>query len=474
MILIGRKKESEIMTEILESPKSEMLAVYGRRRVGKTYLVQQVYKDHIIFECSGLNEGLLEPQLQNLWHAMLRSFNGIPVFNSPLTWLQAFEILGNRIEEIKSRKKKVIFLDELPWFDTPRSGFMSALANFWNTWGMKRSDMILVLCGSAASWMIKNIIHNKGGLHNRLTRKISLLPFNLEETREYLKHQRVHLLEYDIIQLYMAIGGIPYYLNFVRPGKSVAQIIEILFFDMQAPLRDEFDILYSSLFSNHQNHVNIIKVLAAKRQGMTRNQLLEELNEVSSGSFTTYLDELEASGFIFSIQPFLNKKKEVIYRLSDELSFFTLSFLSHGKKSTSWQSISGRQRYKIWCGLAFESVCFKHLDQIKRALGISGIETQVSSFIKQGKQVQEGVQIDLLIDRSDRCINLCEMKYYNESFEFSAAYATEWKRKIELFRTYTQTRKNLFLTMVTTFGVKENAHSLSVVSNSIEINTLFQ
>jgi predicted AAA+ superfamily ATPase len=474
MTLIGRNKEHEIMEDILDSPKSEMLAVYGRRRVGKTYLIQQVYKDHIILECSGLNEGSLKSQLQNFWNAMLRSFKGITAFNPPQTWLQAFEILGHKIEEIKNRKKKVIFLDELPWFDTPKSGFMSALANFWNTWGMKKSDLIVVLCGSAASWMINNIIHNKGGLHNRVTRKIRLLPFNLEETRDYLMQQRVQLLEYDIIQLYMAIGGIPYYLNFVRPGKSVAQIIEMLFFDAQAPLRDEFDILYASLFAHHQYHVKIIKALASKRQGLTRNQLLAELDEVSSGSFTKVLNELEASGFILSLPPFLNKKKEVLYRLSDELSLFHLSFLSHHRFSTTWQSLSGQQRYKIWCGLAFESICFKHVDQLKRALGISGIESTVSSFIKSGKTGQEGLQIDLLIDRSDRCINLCEMKFYNGQFEFTAMEAAAWKRKIEVFRTYTGTSKNLFLTMVTTYGIKENAHSLSVVSNSIEMNALFQ
>lgn len=472
MTLIGRSMEVDIMQELLASTSPEMLAMYGRRRVGKTYLIQTVYKDHMVFECSGLQEGALDMQLRNFWLALMRHASSAHYMLTPSNWLEAFEMLGGYLEGIKGSKKKVIFLDELPWFDTPRSGFMAALANFWNVWGSKNPKLILVLCGSAASWMISHIIHNRGGLHNRVTRKIRLLPFNLKETKQYLRHRQVVLQDYDLIQLYMALGGVPYYLNFVKPGKSVAQVIQMLFFDKQAQLKDEFEMLYASLFSNYEQHVKVIKALASANYGLTRKQLLDKSGEQSSGSFTKYLTELESSGFIMAIQPFQNKKKEVIYRLNDELSLFYLKFLFR-KKSGNWHTMASQQSYKIWCGLAFENICLKHVDQIEKALGIYGIVTEISSFIKIGKDLEEGVQIDMIIDRADNCINLCEMKFYNTDFEISKSYANSLKRKMDLFRKYTRTRKNLFLTVVTTFGVKPNAQMLSVITNTIEIDALF-
>jgi predicted AAA+ superfamily ATPase len=473
MTLVGRSVEVQIMQELLESTTPEMLAMYGRRRVGKTYLIQTVYKDHTVFECSGLQDGTLDMQLRNFWLALMRNASPEHYMLTPSNWLEAFEMLGRYQHEIRGHKKKVIFLDELPWFDTPRSGFMAALANFWNVWGMKNPKLILVLCGSAASWMISHIINNRGGLHNRVTRKIRLLPFTLKETKQYLRHRHIHLQDYDLIQLYMAIGGVPYYLNLVRPGKSVAQIIQTLFFDKQAQLKDEFDILYASLFSNYEQHVKVIKVLAAANYGLTRNQILDKSGEQSSGSFTQYLTELEASGLIMAIQPFQNKKKEVIYRLNDELSLFYLRFLFR-KKTSTWLTMATQQSYKIWCGLAFETVCLKHVDLIETALGIHGIATAFSSYISVGKGQEEGVQIDMIIDRADNCINLCEMKFYNTNIDISRSYALELKRKVDLFKTYTQTRKNIFLTMITTFGVKRNANMLSVITNTIEIEALFK
>ncbi len=473
MTLIGRSAEVEIMQDLLKSTSPEMLAMYGRRRVGKTYLIQTVYKDQLVFECSGLQQGTLAMQLRNFWLSFVRNTSPEFYMQTPSTWLEAFEMLGHYLKEIRGQKKYVIFLDELPWFDTARSGFMAALANFWNVWGVKNPRLILVLCGSAASWMISHILHNRGGLHNRVTRKIRLLPFNLKETKQYLKHRHIILQDYDLIQLYMAIGGVPYYLNLVRPGKSVAQIIQLLFFDKQAQLRDEFEMLFASLFSNYEQHVKVVKALASSNYGLTRNQILAKSGEQSSGSFTQYLTELEASGFIMAIQPFQNKKKEVIYRLNDELSLFYLRFLSR-RKIADWLTMATQQSYKIWCGLAFENVCLKHIDQIETALGIHGIATEVSSFISVGKDQAEGVQIDMIIDRADNCINLCEMKFYSTSLDISKSYSQDLKRKMELFKTYTQTRKNIFITLVTTFGVKRNANMLSAVTNTIEIEALFK
>lgn len=451
-----------------------MLAIYGRRRIGKTFLIQTIYKDHIVFESSGLHDETLQAQLQSFWHALLRTARPGAYIVPPTSWIQAFEILRSLMESIKGGMKKVIFLDELPWFDTPHSGFLAALGNFWNTWAGKRTDIILVICGSAASWMIKKVIYNKGGLHNRVTRSIRLLPFSLKEAKEYLKSRNVNLQDYDLLQLYMAIGGIPYYLKFVKPGKSVTQNIQLLFFDKEAPLKAEFDNLYSSLFSNYHQHVSIIQALASKHQGLTRAEMLLRIGSVSSGSFTGYLMELEESGFIVSLQPFSNKKKEAIYILCDEYSLFYQKFLYRKPKAASWMMIASQQSYKIWSGLAFENTCIRHIEQIKRALGISGIHTDISSFISVGKGEKTGIQIDLIIDRADNCINLCEVKFYNDVFVISKSYHNELRMKCELFKTYTKTRKNIFLTMITTYGVTPNAQMLNIVSNTVEMKALFQ
>ncbi|HLF63844.1 MAG TPA: ATP-binding protein [Saprospiraceae bacterium] len=474
MALTGRESEVLILKELLQSKEAEMLAIYGRRRVGKTFLIHTTYRDHIVFECNGLHDENLQSQLQNFWYALLRVVKPGLLIAPPTSWLQVFEMLRSYLETLKGEKKHVIFLDELPWFDTPRSGFLAALGNFWNAWAVKRTDVLLVICGSAASWMIGKVIFNRGGLHNRVTRKICLLPFTLKEVKDYLRSRKVSLQDYDLLQLYMAIGGIPYYLRFVKPGKSVPQIIQALFFDTHSPLKDEFENLFASLFSNYNHHIDIIQALASKHRGLTRGEILENIGKVSSGAFSGYLSELIESGFVISLQPFLNQKKETIYRLGDEFSHFYLKFLYHKRKSAPWIMISSQQSYKVWCGLVFENICIRHIEQIKHSLGISGIHTEVSSFISTGKEDRYGVQIDLIIDRADNCINLCEMKFHNDVFVITNSYLNELRKKCELFKTYTKTRKNIFLTMITAYGVSKNAQMLNIVSNTVEMKALFQ
>ncbi|MDQ3016844.1 MAG: ATP-binding protein [Bacteroidota bacterium] len=474
MSVIGREPEIKVLNELLSSKESEMLAIYGRRRVGKTYLIREMYQQQIIFDCTGLYEQPLNVQLQNFWNTLVRSAKHHSRSDPPGTWLQAFEFLQVYVASLRGKGKKVIFLDELPWFDTPRSGFLSALGNFWNSWAVKRKDIIIVICGSAASWMIKKIINQRGGLHNRVTRRLRLLPFTLKETKAYLQSNRVNLQDYDILQLYMAIGGIPYYLKFVKRGKSVAQIIEFLFFDKNGPLRNEFENLYASLFKHYTIHVGIIRALASKHRGLTRNEILGFSGVASGGAFSEYLFELEESGFIQSQSPFLNIRKEVTYRLSDEFSLFYLTFLQKRRKSSGWVALATHQSYKIWCGHAFENVCLKHTEQIKRDLGISGIHTEESSWVLKGTKNQDGIQIDLVIDRADQCINLCEMKFYSGIFEINKSYSEILRKKMNLFQQNTKTRKNLFLTMITTYGVKPNANMLNLVSHSVEIGALFK
>jgi AAA+ ATPase superfamily predicted ATPase len=473
MDIAGREEEMAIFEELLHSPDSEFLAVTGRRRVGKTFLIRNYFNRLIVFDCSGLHEQSQLQQLENFCDELKKKFPKLKTAAVPATWLQAFNLLKEYIDTIKGDSKKIIFLDELPWFETPRSGFKAALDNFWNNWCTRRNDIILIICGSAASWIMKNIINDRGGFHNRITRQIKLQPFTLAETKYFLRKNRVALNEYDILQLYMVLGGIPFYLKEIKPGKSVDQIIDGLFFQRNSLLKNEFQNLYASLFKNYQLHEKVVKVLASKDSGLTRAEIMAGAKFNSGGGFSTILQELEQSGFISVLQPFANIRKETLYRLRDEYTLFYFKFLYQKAGATGWMQKAGQQSFKIWCGHSFENICLKHMPQIKKALGIQGIYTQEASWWYKGSKENEGVQIDLLIDRADQCINICEMKFYNTVFEITKGYAAQLQKKKALFEQYTKTKKNIFITLITTYGLVNNAYKLSVVSNEMVMDVLF-
>jgi uncharacterized protein len=473
MEIIGRHEEMQAFQELLQSNTSEFLSVSGRRRVGKTFLIRHFFASQMVFDCSGLHEKNQLQQLENFRDALLAQLPKRKRMDIPETWLGAFSLLKNYLDSLKGKTKKVIFLDELPWFETPRSGFKAALDNFWNNYCTKRKDIILVICGSAASWIIRNIINDRGGFHNRVTRQIGLQPFTLAETKAFLKSKNVTLGDYDILQLYMVLGGIPFYLREVRPGNSVAQIIDFLFFQKLSPFRNEFTNLYASLFKNFNWHIEVVKALATKDRGMTREEIIAISKLSSGGGFTTVLNELSESGFISVHAPYKNVRKETLYRLSDEFSLFYFKFLDGKTKATGWMQKAGQQSFKIWCGNAFESVCLKHIHQIKKALGITGIYTEEASWQQRGNKTGDGTQIDLLIDRADNCVTLCEMKFYNTVFEINKNYAAILQKKLSAFGHQTKTRKNIFLTMVTTYGVVNNEYKLGMVSNVVTMDALF-
>jgi uncharacterized protein len=473
MHIIGRKEEQEILNSLLLSNTSEFLAVYGRRRVGKTFLIRNYFKSEMVFDCSGLNGQNQATQLENFLDSLKAYSPPYKKTAVPATWLQTFNLLKEYIGSDKSKKKKVIFLDEFPWFETPRSGFKAALDNFWNNWCTKRNDIILIICGSAASWLIKHILNDTGGLHNRVTRQINLQPFSVKETKIFLQQNRVNLTNYDILQLYMITGGIPFYLKEVKPGKSLAQNIDWLFFQKSSPLRNEFQNLYASLFKNDEWHTAIVKALAGKDRGMSREEIITVTGLSSGGGFTTTINELSQSGFISVHHPFKNVRKDSIYRLSDEYSLFYFKFIHNARKATGWIQKAGQQPFKIWCGHAFENFCLKHVDVIKKTLGITGIYSEEASWFYKGTKTQSGTQIDLLIDRTDNCINICEMKFYNTSFEITKAYAASLQNKAAVFQQHTKSNKNIFITMVSTFGVVNNAYKLSVVANEVVMDDFF-
>ncbi len=473
MKLAGRKKEVKLLNHLLEKDQSEFVAVYGRRRVGKTYLIRQVYKNDIVFECAGLHQKEFGQQLENFWLTLLEYNDGKKIDDLPKTWLQAFSQLKLLIKRQKGNEKKVIFLDEISWFETPRSGFLAALDNFWNQFCSKREDIILVICGSAASWIIKKVINNRGGLHNRITTHLKLLPFTLNETKAFLELNKVHLTLKDIAQLYMCVGGIPFYLKDVKAGKSVPQILDDLFFISQATLRNEFSNLYAALFKNYEQHEKIVAALSTKNKGLTRTALIKATKIISGSGLTTCLKELIECGFIKIIYPIGNKKTDALYRLVDEYTIFYFRFLADNKTNTSWVKMTNKPSYKIWSGYAFENLCIKHSYFIKKALEIGGVITNEYSWTQKGTKEKKGAQIDFILDRDDNCINILELKYHDAEFEVTKQYASQLREKVQIFKSNTNTKKNIFLTILTIYGTKINDHYTSIITNQLTIEDLF-
>ena len=476
MEIIGRTSEKDILKQLLLSKQAELLAVYGRRRVGKTFLIRTFFEENIAFELTGILGGSFREQLENFAVTLTNfSKSTIPV-GVPDNWIQAFQLLKLYIESTNSSKKQVIFIDEFPWLDSRKSGFLSAFDHFWNSWASRRDNIIVVICGSAASWMIQNIIGNRGGLHNRITQRIRLQSFSLKETELYLKSKSINLDKYQILQVFMVMGGIPHYLRDIRKGQSFDQNIDRMCFSKDGILRNEFQYLYPALFDKPERHIAVIKGLANKNEGLTRTQIIETCNLSSGGSTTKLLDELLESGFITNYIPYERNSKDVIYKLTDEYSLFYLKFIEKSKDygDGTWLQKSMTNSWKTWSGFAFENICQKHIRSIKKSLGIGAIYTEHSAWRYVSKSEEKGCQIDLLIDRADKCINICEIKFSNKEYLITKKYAEELAYKRQAFLQKTNTNKTLFLTMITTYGIVNNDYATHLIQSSLNMEALFE
>jgi uncharacterized protein len=473
--IIGREAEKKILAEILVSNEAELLAVYGRRRVGKTFLLRNFYHQQLVFEFTGVHDASLANQLANFSIALQEAMGASLPPARPLNWLQAFGFLTDFLQTKLAKTPIVVLFDELPWIHTPKSGFLSAFGHWWNTWASRRPLVKVAICGSAASWMIDNIVRNKGGLHNRVSRRIRLLPFTLNESAQFLVGRGVKLDHYQLMQLYMAMGGIPHYLKQVGKSESAAQTIDKLCFAKNGLLKAEFDSLYTSLFANSGYHESIVRALSKKAKGMTRAEIIQACG-FNSGGFTTHLfEELEESGFISQYIPFGKTMRDSIFKLSDEFSLFHLKFMENARatEAGTWLKLSVGRSYNIWGGFAFEAVCQKHLPQIKQALGIAGVYTEASGWRYIGTNDENGVQVDLLLDRRDHCINLCEIKFASDEFQINKKYAGELDEKIKVFKVQTKTRKTIFPTMITTYGTNKNDYYTGRIIAEVVMTDLF-
>lgn len=457
--MIGRTKEIDELNRLYESDESEFIAVYGRRRVGKTYLIREVFEGRLTFQYTGRFGVSRRIQLRNFLQSLKE--NGYEGRGIPADWGEAFGMLRKVIEKSAS-VKKVIFIDEMPWLDTPRSGFLSALEGFWNGWCSARADVVLIVCGSAASWMVKNLMRNKGGLHNRVTARIWLQPFTLAECEEYVREKGLAFTRRDIVEGYMALGGIPYYWRFMDKRFSLAQNMDRLFYSEGAPLREEFPELYSSLFRNARGYENIVSLLSQRGKGMSLGEITEALGSSASGSISQMLETLELSGFIRHYKAIGKKTKDSIYQLTDEFTLFHFRFLG-SKASTDpafWSLTYGNSAKETWRGLAFERICLQHVQKIKQALGIMGIHTEAYSWHHRPDAIcPRGCQIDLLLERADNVINICEMKYHNLAYALTEKALEEIENKVSVFRECTRTKAAIHITMVTCNGLVHNAYS---------------
>lgn len=464
----------EILQKTLYSEEPEMAAVIGRRRVGKTFLVRTAFAGQLDFEIAGTQNASMHEQLKN-FAIRIRDFFGEDALpTTPGNWMDAFEILMRQLDRKKKAGKKVVFFDELPWLATHKSGFLNALSFFWNSWATQK-NIVIIICGSAAAWMIQKVVYHKGGLHNRITKRIDLQPFNLCETEAFLRARNLTLDRYQLLLLYMAMGGVPHYLKEIEAGKSAAQNIDALCFSNSGLLRDEFSKLYPALFEHADNHIAVIRALSQKWKGMSRVEIVAASKLPDGGGLTNVLEELAGSGFVNAYYPFGKKKKDMLYRLTDEYSLFYLKFIETNRTwgKSVWMSLSQTQEFKSWSGYAFESICIKHLPQIEKALSIAGVFSEASGFIHRGTADFPGLQIDLVLDRKDHVINLFEMKFYHEPWLLSKSDAIELRNRVSLFKNLTKTSKQVFLTAVTPFGLHKNEHSIGLVDSEVTLDDLF-
>lgn len=483
--IVGRLKEQKLLRELVGSKKAEFIAIYGRRRIGKTYLIKNLMTSLpcVFFHVTGIQKGTSKEQLEEFAKQTGKTFYKGPSIVPQKGWRAAFEDLTEAINQVPEEKTIVLFFDEFPWMATPRSKLLLALELYWNRYWVFDKRIKLIICGSATSWIIENIINNKGGLHNRVTRTINLRPFLLHETKSFLKEHHIDLNHRQILDLYIVLGGVPLYWSFVRNGYSAHQCIDELCFQKDGALVKEFERLFNSLFEDSKPYTDLIRIIAKHRYGIGQADLIH-LSKLPDGGGTIHrLRQLEEAGFITSLVPYGHKERGVYYVIEDEYSLFYLRWIEPNMKTISkqalregfWTGKSNQLAWKTWAGYAFESICYKHLDQIRKGLHIDpSADIGTWRYSPKTKDSGEGTQIDLLFDRPDGVVTICEIKCSDSPFTIDKAYSQELLKKMEIFRKQTRTKKQLFLSMVTTMGLKPTMYSEEIVASEATLEDLFK
>jgi uncharacterized protein len=474
--MVGRIAEQNILKKLSQGSDSEFVAVIGRRRVGKTYLIEEYFKSDISFQISGHKDFTNQEHLKDFANKLKEKFRGVKWKEKHTNWINLFKNLIQSLESkpIVSGKKHIVFIDELPWLCKQKSGFIAALGFFWSDWA-RSNRIILIVCGSAAAWMIENIVKEKGSLYNRMTKLIRLKPFHLSEAKAYLESKQIYFNNDQLMQLYMVMGGIPHYLKEVEGGISAVQNIQNICFSPNGLLANEYGNLYDAIFNNSKDYKKIIEVLFNKKRGMTKLEIAAASKLTPNGAFYDKIEELLECDFIMEVSSFEQKSKSSLYRLIDEYSLFYHYFIKKQKVKTEdyWYSLTNTPVYHNWTGYAFENICYRHVHKIIETLKIAGVKINIGGFYHKANEDVVGAQIDMLIDRADQCINLVECKYYKDHFYLSAAEANNLKRRKAAFVHLTKTKKQIFITLICPGELIYSKESLGLIDQAMSAEVLF-
>ncbi len=477
-MIVGRQEEIAELEKLYHSDRPEFVAVYGRRRVGKTFLIKQALKDRITFQHTGVSpvdqnsdRGLLKIQLESFYYALLNQ--GLEGYRCPKTWMEAFFLLEQLLQTLDKGERQVVFFDELPWMDTPRSGFLPAFENFWNGWCSGRDNIMLIVCGSATSWILSHLSRNKGGLYGRLTAEIKLSPFTLKECAQYFDHVGIQMSHYDVLQSYMVFGGIPYYISYFQKGFSFEQNTDKILFGNKPRLKDEFNRLFAAIFSNPEDSKKVVRLLATRHAGFTREEISKATGLPLGGGLSKTLAALAESDFITSYSPYGMPQNSIAYKLIDNFCLFWLKYVERNSQDAGYVSDNLTSGIlEAWRGVAFEEVCWQHIRQVKRALEIGGVTSTLSAWTVKGDDNKEGAQIDLLIIRKDNVVNLCKMKFTSAPYVISKEEEQRLRHRIEMLKNTLSPKQAIHLTFITTYGVAYGKHS-GIVQKEVTMDQLF-
>lgn len=476
--IIGRKEEQEELARLYAREQSQLIAVYGRRRVGKTFLIREFFKNQFTFHHTGVSPVEFKDDRISLYEAQLKAFAislarfGLPVKRQPKDWMEAFELLRELLIKKQSDKKQVVFIDEMPWMDTPKSGFITAFESFWNGWGSGQDNLLFIVCGSASSWIKDNFIDSAGGLYDRVDAEIPLSPFTLAESEQMLALNGIELSRYDFMEIFMTIGGVPYYLNQLKPGLSAAENVDRLFFARKSKLCDEYQKLFNSTFANSDKAEAVVRLLSSRHSGFTRTEIGQHIHWQGK-PLSRLLRSLEVADFIRIYQPFGESKRNMRYRLIDPFCWF---WLRHVEKQIvsehHWRDNCVSQATRVWRGIAFEELCFQHVFQLKAALGIAAVSTTESAWNVPGTEEQRGAQMDLIISRADGMVHMLEMKCYSDYYTLDNDEQMKIRHRLTLVGEELKKRQSQQANLVTTFGLKPNKHS-GIFARTVTLDDLF-
>ena len=458
MAIIGRREEIRELEKCEKSKKSELVCVYGRRRVGKTYLVEQSFANLFAFRATGVESGNTRTQLKSFYQRLVEA--GDTERRVPQDWFEAFSRLERILAAENIRRsihgKRIVFFDEFPWFATPRSDFLEAFGEFWNRCGTAQGDFLFIICGSATSWIIKNILEDTGSLYNRVTSQIFLRPFSLRETELYMESRVFGWSRRQIVECQMIFGGLPYFFDLLNPDESLTWNINALIFKPHALLRHESKKLLEATLKKSPAYNDILKCLSSHYYGMQKNACFASL-DISQGTFSRAVEDLIKCGYVHESVDRYSKGHPLRLQLIDPFLLFHYNFLEKGYSETTrfedFKSDTGR--YNNWRGHAFEILCMYHIDHIKNALGISGVRTNSYAWVSEKNEAQ----IDLVLDRDDGIVNICEEKYTDTAFAVSAEYEERLLKKMDIYRAETKTKKALKIVMICTENLAGTANT---------------